>query len=171
MKLLIEKMPDLQALYVKELRLLLSAEEMIGIKTLTMAEATEDPELNQVLLRNMEATHAHASRLRQILQRATGAADPLKCKVVYALFDEAEDVSEDAAHVPVREAALIAEAQRIEHYQIAAYGALRQFARILGHDDDLRLLEQTFREEELVNQEFADIAERIYPMALSSAAR
>jgi ferritin-like metal-binding protein YciE len=170
MKLLIEKMPDLQALYVKELRLLLSAEEMIAIKLPIMAEAAEDPELNLILRRSVEDAHVHATRLRQILHRATDAADPLKCRVVYSLFDEAEDVSQDAAHLPVREAALIAEAQRIEHYQIAAYGALLQFARILGHDEDLRLLELTSGEEESANHELAAVAERIYPLALSSKA-
>jgi ferritin-like metal-binding protein YciE len=169
MKLFIEKLPNLQALYVKELRLLLSAEEMIAIKSPIMAELADDPELNQALRRNIADTHAHASRLREILQRATGSADPLKCKVVYALFDEVEDVSQDAAHVPVRDAALIVEAQRVQHYQIAAYGALQRIARILGHADDLAMLEQTFREEELASQELGAIADRIYPMALRAA--
>ena len=61
----------------------------------------------------------------------------LKCRVVYALFDEVEDLSQ------VRDAALLAEAQRIVHYQIATYGALRRFARILEHEEDLTLPEQT----------------------------
>jgi ferritin-like metal-binding protein YciE len=170
MKLLIEKMPNLQALYVKELRLLLSAEEMIGIKSPIMAEAADDPELNQAFRRDVEETHEHVSRLREILHRATGAADPLKCRVVYSLFDEVEDLSQDAAsRLAVRDAALIAEAQRIEHYQIAAYGALRQFARTLGHDEDLRLLEQTYLEEERADRELAAIGERVYPAALNAA--
>jgi ferritin-like metal-binding protein YciE len=169
MKLFVEKMPDLQALYVKELRLLLSAEEMIAIKSPIMAEAAEDAELIQILRRNVADTYAHASRLREILHRVTGEAGPLKCRVVYALFDEVEDLSQDAAHNPVRDAALTAEAQRIEHYQIAAYEALQKFARILGHDEDARVLEQSFREEELASQELAAIAERVYPAALGSA--
>lgn len=169
MKLLIEKLPDLQALYVKELRLLLSAEEMIAIKSPIMAEVADDQQLNHAFRRNIADTQAHASRLREILQRATGSADPLKCKVIYALFDEVEDVSQDAAHVSVRDAALIVEAQRLQHYQIAAYGALQRFARILGYEDDLRILEQTFREEELASQELGAIAERIYPKAVRAA--
>jgi ferritin-like metal-binding protein YciE len=169
MKLLIEKLPDLRALYTKELRLILSAEEMIAIKSPIMAEAAEDQELIQLLRRNIADTHAHASRLREILQRTTGEADPLKCRVVYALFDEVEDVSQDAAHTPVRDAALLAEALRIEHYQIAAYSALRQFARILGREEDLQMLEETLGEEELANQELAGIAERVYAAALQAA--
>lgn len=168
MKLLIEKLPDLQALYAKELRLVLSAEEMTAIKSPIMAEAADDPELNQALRRNIADAYAHASRLREILQHLTGAADPLKCKVVYALFDEIEDVCQDASHLPVRDAALIAEAQRVQHYMIAAYGALRRFARILGRKEDLDVLEQTFREEELASQELGSFAERIYPTALKT---
>jgi ferritin-like metal-binding protein YciE len=169
MKLLIEKMPDLQALYVKELRLLLSAEEMIAIKSPIMAEAAEDPELVQAIRRNIADTYVHASRLREILRHETGAADPLKCRVVYALFDEAEDVSQDAARSSVRDAALIAEAQRVQHYQIAAYGALRRFARILGHEEEFHMLEQTFQDEEQASNELGQIADRVDPMATKGA--
>lgn len=169
MKLVIEKLPDLQALYVKELRLLLSAEEMIAIKSPIMAEAAEDSVLNQALRHSIANTQTHASRVREMVQRATGAADPLKCKVVYALFDEAEDVSEDAANVPVRDAALIVEAQRVQHYQIAAYDALQKIARILGRDDDLQMLQQTLSEERQVSDELEVIADRIYPLALKAA--
>ena len=165
MKLFIEKMPDLQALYVKEVRRLLSAEEMIAIKEPILAELAEDPELNQAIRRNVEDTHAHASRLREILKRATGEADPLKCRVIYALFDEVEDLSQDAAHAEVRDAALIAEAQRVEHYQIASYDALRQFARILDRKEDSLVLEQTFREEIVANEDLARIARRVYSAA------
>ncbi|MFZ2022843.1 MAG: DUF892 family protein [Terracidiphilus sp.] len=165
MKLMIEKIPDLQSLYVKELRLLLSAEEMIAIKEPITAEAAEDPELNQALRHHVEETGVHAARLREILHHGAGESSPLKCKVVYSLFDEVEDLVHDAAHVPVRDAALIAEAQRIEHYQIAAYEALLRFARALGHEEDAQLLEQTFHEEELASQELAIIGERVYPSA------
>jgi len=162
---MIEKIPDLQSLYVKQLRLLLSAEEMIAIKAPIMAEAAEDVELNQALRHHVQETGVHAARLREILHHGIGETGPLKCKVVYSLFDEVEELVHDAAHVPVRDAALIAEAQRIEHYQIAAYQALVQFARTLGHYDDAQLLEQTFHEEESANQELARIGERVYPSA------
>jgi ferritin-like metal-binding protein YciE len=169
MKLVSEKLPNLHALYVKELRRLLSAEETIAIKEPIIAELAEDPELNDAIRRNVADTHAHASRLREILLRATGEADPLKCRVVYALFDEVEDLSQDAGHLQVRDAALLAEAQRVEHYQIAAYDALRQFARILGRDEDERVLEQTFGEEVLANEDLARIAERVYSSAQPQA--
>jgi ferritin-like metal-binding protein YciE len=108
-------------------------------------------------------------RLRAILQRATGAADPLKCKVVYALFDEAEDIVQDTSHQEVRDAALISVAQRIEHYEIAVYGALRQFARILGQDEVAQLLDQTLQEERRADHQLTTIADRINPTAQRAA--
>lgn len=165
MKMLIEKLPDLQALYVKELRLFLSAEEMIAIKAPLMAETAIDPELIQLFREHIKEMHKHADRLRGILNRATGEADPLKCKVVYSMFDELEDVVEDASHIPVRDAALISEAQRIEQYEMAGYGALRQLACALELGQDAQLLDQSFREKERANQQLARMAERIYPAA------
>jgi ferritin-like metal-binding protein YciE len=169
MKLVIEKMPNLESLYLKELRLLLSAEEMIAIKMPVMAEMAVDAELVQAFRRNVEDTHQQASRLREMLMRRAEGASPLKCKVVYALFDEMEDLSEDASHNPVRDAALIAEGQRIQHYQIAAYSALREFARILSYGEDVWLIEQTLGEEELANQQLSMVAERVYPSARMAA--
>jgi ferritin-like metal-binding protein YciE len=169
MKIVIDKLPDLQALYVKELRLLLSAEEMIAIKAPVMAETAQDPELIQLFRKHEQETEVHASRLREILLRATGEAVSLKCKVVYSLFDEVEDLIEDAAHAPVRDVALVTEAQRIEHYEIAAYGALRQFAHALGLDEDAQLLDQSLHDEGRESRRLALISERIYPAARLAA--
>lgn len=72
MKLVIEKMPDLHALYVKELRLLLSAEEMISIKAPRMAETAQDPVLVHLFRQYVEETYVHIDRLREILLRVTG---------------------------------------------------------------------------------------------------
>jgi ferritin-like metal-binding protein YciE len=168
MKLVIEKIPALQGLYARELRLLLGAEEMTAIKAARMADTAEDPELMHLFREHIDETYVHASRLREILQRTGGETGPLKCRVVYSLFDEVEDLIEAADNAQVRDAALAAEAQRIEHYEIAAYGALRQFARTLGIDEDDRLLVQSLSEEERASQQLTLIAERIYLAARSS---
>jgi ferritin-like metal-binding protein YciE len=169
MKLTIEQMPDLQALYIRQLRLLLSAEEMIAIKTQMLIDAATDPELHQALRDHLQEDNVHAARLRDILIRITGAAHPLKCRVIYALFDEAEDLMEDAGHESVRNVILIAAAQRIEHYEIAAYGAVRQFARVLGRTDDAMVLDMTIQEERHADHQLTQIAERINPAAQKAA--
>ena len=165
MKLVIEKMPDLQALYVKELRLLLSAEEMISIKAPRMAETAQDPELIQLFRQYVKETYLYIDHLREILRRITGEAAPLKCKVVYSLFDEVEDLIEDASHVPVRDAALITEAQRVQHFELAGLGSLRQIARALDLNQDAELLDRSLTEKESTNQRLTLIAARIYPAA------
>lgn len=165
MKLLIEKLHDLRALYVKELRLLLSAEEVIAMKVPFMIGSVTDPELNQLMKEHQQETGIQIDRLREILHRTTGEADPLKCRVAYSLFDEIEDVARDAVHPPVRDAAMLAEARRVEHYEMAAYSALLQYARLLGYEADLQMLEQTMHEEAKADQQLALLADRVYSTA------
>ena len=169
MKLMIEKTPDLRALYERQLRLLLSAEEMSAIKHGFLVDSATDPELHQMLEEHRLETEVHATRLRDILASAGGESDPLKCKVIYALFDEAEDLLKGASHEGVRDALIIAAAQRIEHYEIAAYGGVRQFARVLGHDDDAQILDLTIHEEGRADHRPTSIAERINPTAKKAA--
>jgi ferritin-like metal-binding protein YciE len=169
MKLLVEKIADLQALYERQLRLLLSAEEMSAIKYYLFVDSATDPELHQVLQQHQRESETHGARVRDILARTTGAADPLKCKVIYALFDEAEEFLRSVAHESIRDALLIAATQRIEHYEIGAYGTLRQFAKVIGHYNDAQILEQTLREVEESDRRLTSISERINPLAKKAA--
>lgn len=169
MKLIHEKIPDLQALYEKQLRLLLSAEEITGIKLGFFVDSSTDPELHAVLSEHKQETDVHGARLREILARTAAGANPEKCKVIYALFDEAEELIEDASHEAVRDALIISAAQRIEHYEIAAYGAVRQFARVLRRDMDVELLDKTIHEEGRADHGLTSISERINPTAKKAA--
>jgi ferritin-like metal-binding protein YciE len=174
MKLVSEKIPNLQALYVKQLRMLLSAEETIAFKMLSLVDAATDPELHQVLSNTCERSGARAARLRRILIEIAGKADPedadpIKCRVVFALFDEAEDVLEDATHAAIRDVILIAAVQRIKHYEIAAYGTVRQFAWTLGRTQDAELLNETIHEEGNADHQLTAIADRINPTAQKAA--
>lgn len=169
MKLIIEKIPDLKALYEKQLRLLLSAEEMSAIKLGLFEDSATDPELHQALREHKLETDGHAARLREILARTDSGADPLKCKVIYALFDEAEELLKETSHEAVRDASIISAAQRIEHYEIAVYGTVRQFAAVLGYDRDAALLDATIHEEGRADHRLTNIAERINPTAKKAA--
>jgi ferritin-like metal-binding protein YciE len=169
MKLMSEKLPNLEALYIKQLRILLSAEELILRGLPRMAETATDQELKQALRSHLEETEAQASRLKTILASLPGEHDPIKCKTISALVDEAEDMIEDAEHESVRDAALIAAAQRVEHYEIAAYGAVRHFARVLQREQDVSLLSQTIEEEGNADHHLTRIAERVNPAARKAA--
>ena len=85
------------------------------------------------------------SPLEQVFQEAAGKTEAINCKVLSALVEEAEDMIRDAFDESVRDAAIIAAAQRVEHYEIAAYGAVRHFAQILGQTAQAQLLNQTMK--------------------------
>lgn len=87
------------------------------------------------------------ARLEQILQRAAGQVDSKKNKGIAALITEGEDIIKDAKSDAVRDAGIIAAAQKVEHYEMAAYGTVRTWAEILGLTDQANLLEQTLDEE------------------------
>lgn len=169
MKLVIEKLPDLRALYVKQLRQMLSAEELILDGLATMIETAVDTQLKQVLDSHRRETELHALRLKNILTQIAGEAAPLKAKAMIALLDEAEDTAQDASHEAVRDTALIASAQRIEHYEIASYGAMRHFAEVLGRDSDAELLGQSLHEEGHTDRLLTNISERVNPAAKKAA--
>jgi len=169
MKLVIEKLSDLKALYIKQLRMLLSAEELIVRGIPRMIESAADTQLKQAFQSHLKETEAHATRVREILDRITDDPSPFECKTVVALIGETEDMIEDSARESVRDAALIATAQRIEHYEIAAYGAVRHFARVLGLNEDAEILNETAQEEGHADHLLSSIAERINPLAQKAA--
>lgn len=169
MKLVIEKLPDLRALYIRQLRLLLSAEEQIVKGLPIMIEVAVDTQLKQAFGSHLQETEVHVSRLREILGRIAGEALPIRCKALEALIGEAEASVHSCAHDAVRDAALIGAAQCIEHYEIAAYGAVRHFAHVLGREKEVEALNQTIHEEGHADHLLTSIAERVNPIAKKAA--
>jgi len=169
MKLIIEKLPDLRALYVKQVRLLLSAEEQMVRGLPRMIELATDLQVKEAFQSHLQETETQVKRVRGILNQIAGEAEPLKCNVVDALFAEAEDMAEDSSHDGVRDAALIASMQRMEHYEMAAYGGVRHFAEVLGRDGDAEALDQTLHEESHADHLLRGIAYRVNPSAKRAA--
>jgi ferritin-like metal-binding protein YciE len=169
MKLVYEKIRDLESLYVRHLRMLLSAEELIAIKTPFLADNTTDVELRKSFQQYAMRSREQSTLIRALLERANADSDPLKCRVVYALFEEAEEFVNDALHDAVRNVIVISAAQRIKHYEIAVYGTTTEFARVLGRDEDARQLEQITEEERAEDKQLSNIAERINPSAKKAA--
>jgi ferritin-like metal-binding protein YciE len=169
MKLVYEKIRDLESLYVRHLRMLLSAEELIAIKTPFLADNTTDSDLRRSFQQYALRSREQSPVIRALLERASTDSEPLKCRVVYALFEEAEELINDALHDEVRNVIVIAAAQRIKHYQLAMYGTTTEFARVLGRDEDARKLEQITEEERAEDKQLSNIAERINPSAKKAA--
>jgi ferritin-like metal-binding protein YciE len=171
MKWLSEDFRNLRALWCNQLRVLLSAEEQIVRALPDMYVHAADEELRQAFRSHQQETEVHIKRLEQILAEQKNhnpAADetgPMKCKAIAALRAEAEDLMQDARDAWVRDAALIAVAQRVEHYEIAAYGTVRQWAWVLGETEAAELLNQTAKEEGHADHLLTSIAERVNPKA------
>jgi ferritin-like metal-binding protein YciE len=134
-----------------------------------MIETATDTQLKEALQSHREETEAQVARLRKILGKITGEADFLKCSALAALLTETEDMVTDSSHRAVRDAALITGAQRIEHYEIAAYGAAHHFAHVLGRDGDAELLNQSLQEERHTDHLLTFIADRVNPVAEKAA--
>jgi ferritin-like metal-binding protein YciE len=161
MKFFSANLDSLRELYRSQLRMLLSAEQQITEALPTMIEKATDVQLKQAFQSHLQETHVHVTRVQQILREEIRDAEPVKCKVLAALVSEAEDMIQDAADNSVRDAALIAAAQRVEHYEIAAYGAVRRWAQILGEAEQAALLNQTIQEEGHADQLLTSISDRV----------
>ena len=141
------KISTLEDAYVEQLRDLYNAENQL-IKALPkMAKAAHSDELKNDFTEHLEQTKEHVARLEHIFEELDEKPTGKKCAAMAGLIEEgSETISEDAAPA-VKDALLIAAAQRVEHYEIAAYGTVKTFAHILGHEDAAKLLEETLQEE------------------------
>jgi len=147
MKVFSANLDNLRKLYINQLQMLLSTEQQITEALPKMIEKAQDVQLRQAFQSHLQETNGHVQRLEQILGSVAGEAKAVKCKVMAALVTETEDMVKDAADENVRDAALIAAAQRVEHYEIASYGAVRHWAQLLGEKQDAELLDKTIKEE------------------------
>ncbi|MBV8728616.1 MAG: ferritin-like domain-containing protein [Acidobacteriia bacterium] len=153
------KLNSLHDLYLNELKDLYHAEQQI-IKALPkMAEAASSPELRNAFEQHLAETRVQAERLEQIFQKLGEPAKGQKCKGMVGIIDEGEDMLDEDAPPAVADAALIGSAQRVEHYEIAAYGTARTYARRLGFEDQAQLLQQTLTEEAETDKKLTSLAE------------
>jgi ferritin-like metal-binding protein YciE len=169
MKVFSANLDNLRKLYINQLQRLLSTEQQITHALPRMIDASTDTQLRQAFQSHLQETQVHVKRLEQILSQSAGEAKAVKSKVMPALVTEAEDMVKDAADESVRDAALISAGQRVEHYEIAVYGAVRRWAQILGENAHEELLDKTIREEGHADQLLTEIAERVNPYAEKAA--
>ena len=159
MKFMSANLASLRELYIDQLQHLHSAETQITDALPKMIEKATDPELKRALDTHLQETRQHVARLEQILQSAAGNVDSKKNKGMAALITEGEDLIKDASDESVRDAGIIAAAQRVEHYEMATYGTVRTFAEILGHTEQADLLDTTLEEEKHADSVLTEIAD------------
>lgn len=160
---------SLEKLFVHELKDLYSAENQVLEALPKMAEKASNPDLRQAFELHQRQTEEQVRRLDRIFDTLEHKPGGHKCRGMEGLIEEGEEVMDDAEGEDVRDAGMIAAAQRVEHYEIAAYGTARTYARMLGRDDAAQLLQQTLDEEGETDKKLTSLAEsRVNPRAMES---
>jgi len=152
---------SLQDLYLHELKDLYSAEKQIFRALPKMIKHASSPQLKAALEDHREKTRVHAERLEKIFEQHGKSTRGAKCKGIEGILEEGDDWMSEDAHPEVMDAGIISSAQRVEHYEIAAYGCARTYANLLGNREDENLLNQTIHEEGEADKKLTTIAERI----------
>jgi ferritin-like metal-binding protein YciE len=149
-------------LYIDELRDIYNAENQLTKALPKMAKAATSDELRAGFEEHLEQTKGHVERLEQIFQELGEKPTGKKCKGMEGLVEEGDEMIKEAElEGEALDAGLISAAQRVEHYEIAAYGCVRTYANLLGESDAAKLLEQTLKEEKETDQKLTKLAEKI----------
>ena len=141
------QLQSLKDLFVEQLRDLYSAETQLVEALPKMASAASHDELRQAFEHHLEETRGHVDRLREVFEQLGQTPGGETCEAMKGLIEEGEEVVKAQGDPAVKDAALIAAAQRVEHYEIAGYGTVRTFADDLDLGDARDLLDQTLDEE------------------------
>ena len=161
----------LQDLFVDELKDIYSAERQILQALPKLAKTASSPDLRHAFETHRKQTEGQVARLDSIFEQLGASPRGKKCKGMEGLLAEGTDMMEETGEQAVVDAGLIAAAQRVEHYEIAAYGCLRSYATLLGQPKAATLLEQTLEEEEAADQLLSDLADGgVNEAALSAGA-
>lgn len=150
---------SLEKLFLDELRDIYNAEKQITRALPRMAKAAESPELQQAFTKHLKETEGQIQRLEQVFKELGQAVRGKKCKGMEGLIEEGKEKLEEEGEPQVVDAALIASAQKVEHYEIAAYGCLRTYAELLGYTQAAQLLQQTLQEEEATDKKLTELGE------------
>lgn len=150
---------SLKDLYLDEIADLIHMERQALPELQRLAGATHAPELREALARHADVSRLHVERLELIQARLGASASEGRSPVVIGLLEQVERRLADAGTTDVRDAAIIGAARRLEHYQMAAYGCARAYARRLDRDDDADLLETSLAEEGIADHRLTEIAE------------
>jgi ferritin-like metal-binding protein YciE len=155
------KMEDLKSVYIEQLKDLYNAETQLVKALPKMARASSSEQLQAGFEGHMDETKGHVERLERIFEMLKESPKGKRCIGMEALVKEGDEIIGERVADGVRDAALIAAAQRVEHYEVAAYGTLRSYAELLGEKEHASLLAETLQEEEEAEHMLTDVAQNI----------
>lgn len=154
------QLSTLDDLFVKELRDMYSAERQL-IQTLPkMAKKANSQELAQAIEVHLGETEQQAERLEKVFEMLDVSSRGPVCKGMKGIIDEGKDVLEESEEPDVLDAGIIASAQKVEHYEIASYGTICEYAQVLGHTEIADLLHKTLEEEKAADEKLSALAEQ-----------
>lgn len=152
---------DLADLFHEELQDILSAERQLIEALPKMAKKASSEELRRAFEKHLEQTRTQATRVEKAFADTGKTARAKTCEAMKGLIKEASSMMEEKAPADVMDAALIACAQKVEHYEIATYGTLCTWARLLGYTNALKLLKENLNEEEETDEALSELAETV----------
>nr|MBA3498580.1 ferritin-like domain-containing protein [Gemmatimonadales bacterium] len=145
----------------EELKDLWSAEKQILKALPKMIKAATAPALKKGFAKHARQTQEHVRRLERILKSLDASPRGKKCVGMEGLLEEGADLIKEKPEADVLDAGLISAAQHVEHYEMAGYGTVRTWAKVMGHKDHARMLQQTLDEEGATDKALTKLAERI----------
>ncbi|MCU1243608.1 MAG: hypothetical protein JWO71_4334 [Candidatus Acidoferrum typicum] len=151
----------LMELYVDELKDLYDAENRLVKGLPKVAKAATSEKLRAAVEEHLEQTKGHVDRLKEIFDNMGEKATGKKCAGMMGILKEGEEIMDEDYEGEVMDAALISAAQRVEHYEIAAYGCVRTWADLLGESEASSLLDKTLEEEKETDEKLTQLAEEI----------
>ncbi|QDU37722.1 hypothetical protein Mal4_20390 [Maioricimonas rarisocia] len=150
---------SLECLFIDQIQDIYDAEQRLTKALPKMADAATDPQLKSAFQHHLTETKGQVQRLERVFEILGKDAETKTCDAMKGLISEGEEMVNAKGDDHVRDAALIAAAQRVEHYEIAAYGTVRHLATRLGHADVAQLLQETLDEEGAADKKLTEIAE------------
>lgn len=157
---------SLEELFVHELKDLYDAEHQLIDALPKMADAAGHKALKDAFNEHLKQTRTHVKRLEQVFETVDEKPVRETCDAMKGLVSEGEDVIKGKGDSDVKDAALIAAAQRVEHYEMAGYGTLRTYAYNLGNTEAAQLLQETLDEEEATDKKLTKIANTVNQKAM-----
>ncbi len=152
---------EIRELYIQELKDIFSAETQLTKALPKMAKAASSEELQNGFEEHLQQTKVHVERLEQVLDLLEETPTGKKCSGMEGLIKEGSEVINDDFEGDAMDAALIAAAQRVEHYEIAAYGTVIDFADVLGETEQAAILRETLNEEKETSEKLTEMASQI----------
>ena len=160
---------SMEKLFISELKDLYSAENQITKALPKMAKAATSAELRNAFEHHLKETEEQIKRLEQVFEIIGESAKGKTCEGLKGILTEGEQMMHEAPEGPRRDEAMIAGAQRVEHYEMAAYGTVRTYAERLGKQQIVQLMERTLEEEKAADRKLTEVSNKVHSQVRRAA--